>query len=193
MRDPLPIANRNFAAVLLAGGRSTRMGRDKAALIIEGEPLWQRQLAKLRALSPHELFISGRADGPYAGAGVEIIEDAVPGLGPLGGIAAALRRAESPLVLILAIDLPAMTAKFLASLLPDSRPVVPQNARYFEPLAAVYPRAALSIAEDHLRADDRSLQWFVDRLVAEELAQVRILTKSEALLFHNANEPRDLL
>src|SRR5688500_16588132 len=98
------IASPNFAAVLLAGGRSTRMGFDKATLVIDGQPLWQRQLATLRALHPHELFISGRLDGPYGGAGVEIIEDDVADLGPLGGIASILRRAESELVLILAID-----------------------------------------------------------------------------------------
>ena len=49
-----------FAAVLLAGGGSTRMGRDKAGLIVGSQTLWDLQLAKLRALDPAELFISGR-------------------------------------------------------------------------------------------------------------------------------------
>lgn len=192
MRDPVPIANPNFAAVLLAGGRSTRMGRDKGALVIDGLPLWQRQLATLRALGPRELFISGRRDGPYAGAGIEIIEDLIPGLGPLGGIAAALRRAESSLVLVLAIDLPAMTADFLASLLDDDQPTIPQNADYFEPLAAVYPRSALPIAEELLREEDRSMQRFVRRLIENDLARARVLLPVESPLFHNLNERHDL-
>lgn len=192
VRDPEPIANPNFAAVLLAGGRSTRMGRDKAALIIGGQPLWQRQLATLRALAPRELFISGRRDGPYADAGVEIIEDAIPGLGPLGGIAAALRRAESPLVMVLAIDLPAMTADFLATLLREARPTIPQNADYFEPLAAVYPRSALSVAEEMLRDEDRSMQRFVRRLVDEDLALAYAITPSERMIFSNLNYPADM-
>ena len=193
VRDPVPIANPNFAAVLLAGGRSTRMGRDKAALIIDGQPLWQRQLATLRALAPRELFISGRRDGPYAGAGVEIIEDAIPGLGPLGGIAAALRRAQSPLVLVLAIDLPAMTPDFLNTLLQETRAIIPQNARYFEPLAAVYPKSALPIAEELLREDDRSMQHFVRRLIDGGLAQARVVNAAEIPRFQNVNQIADLI
>ena len=82
----------SHAAVLLAGGKSSRMGRDKSALIVNGEPLWQRQLAVLRATEPAELFISGMRDGPYADCGVEILADGIPNCGPLGGIATALRR-----------------------------------------------------------------------------------------------------
>lgn len=192
VRDPEPIANLNFAAVLLAGGRSTRMGRDKATLIIEGQPLWQRQLATLRALNPTELFISGRRDGPYADAGVEIIEDAIPGLGPLAGIAAALRRAESPLVLVLAIDLPAMTADFLVTLLRVGCSVVLQHAGYFEPLAAVYPKCALSIAEEQLQEKDYSVQRFVGCLIKEGHAEVRSIAGPEEPLFQNVNSPGDL-
>jgi molybdopterin-guanine dinucleotide biosynthesis protein A len=192
VRDPVLLASPNFAAVLLAGGRSTRMGRDKATLLIEGQPLWQRQLAILRALGPKELFISGPRDGPYADAGVEIIEDAVPGLGPLGGIAAALRRAESPLVLVLAIDLPAMTADFLITLLLEGRSVVPQNARYFEPLAAIYPRSALLAAEEMLREEDRSMQRFVWSLIGGGDTQARAINANESLLFQNVNRLGDL-
>jgi molybdopterin-guanine dinucleotide biosynthesis protein A len=82
-----------FTAVLLAGGKSTRMGRDKAGVLLHGQPLWQRQLATLRAVQPAELFISGKADAAYAGAGVEIVADNFPGLGPLSGLEATLRRA----------------------------------------------------------------------------------------------------
>ena len=192
MRDPLPIASPNFAAVLLAGGRSSRMGSDKASLVIDGQPLWQRQLATLRALSPCELYVSGRRDGPYAGAGVEIIEDASPGLGPLSGIAAALRRAESPLVLILAIDMPAMTPAFLTKLLQCGAAIVPESARYFEPLAAIYPRLALPIAEKMLSEGERSMQHFIRRLVDAGLVRVRPVADADLGCFQNVNERHDL-
>jgi molybdopterin-guanine dinucleotide biosynthesis protein A len=188
----MPIASANFAAVLLAGGRSSRMGSDKAALVVDGQPLWQRQLATLRALHPRELFISGRSDGPYATAGVEIVEDTIPGLGPLGGIAVALRYSASPLVVILAIDLPAMTPDFLGAMLKGGRALVPQNARYFEPLAAVYPKSALPIAEEMLRDEDRSMQRFVRRLVDAGLVQSRPVEPGEVALFRNVNRPEDL-
>lgn len=181
-----------FSAVLLAGGRSTRMGRDKAGLVIAGTPLWQIQIEKLRVLGPAGLFISGRRGGPYEGSGVEIVEDAIPGLGPLGGIAAALTRAQTPRVLVLAIDLPAITPEFLAALLRTETAVVPRDADAFEPLAAIYPKSALTIAEEMLREEDRSMQRFVRRLIDAQLAQARMLSADETRLFKNLNQPGDL-
>jgi molybdopterin-guanine dinucleotide biosynthesis protein A len=187
-----PLANRNFAAVLLAGGRSTRMGRDKAALVVEGQPLWRRQLAILRALDPRELFISGPSDGPYAEAGVAIVEDTIPGLGPLGGIAAVLERIASPRVVVLAIDLPAMTPDYLAGLLREETPLVPERSGFFEPLAAAYPKTAQPVAAKFLGETDRSLQRFVRELIARGLVTTRLVTSAEDFLFRNINAPGDL-
>jgi len=181
-----------FTAVLLAGGQSTRMGRDKAGVLFRGVPLWQHQLATLRAVQPAELLISGRADGPYAGAGVKILPDNFPGLGPLAGLEAALRRARHPLVLVLAIDLPAMTPDFLASLLRGGTGCVPRAEGWCEPLAAVYPRTCRPLVGECLHADDRSMQRFV-RVAAEAgLLTFRNLDPAERPLFHNANRPGDL-
>jgi molybdenum cofactor guanylyltransferase len=191
-KPPLP----PFAAVLLAGGLSTRMGRDKAGLVIDGQPLWQRQLGELRLLNPAELFISGRPDGPYAGAGVEIVMDAVPGLGPLAGIAAALQRTTAPLLLVLAIDLPDASATFLGRLVAEARlhgsGMVPQRDGWFEPLAAVYPRAALPLATETLHGDDRSMQTFVRRLIAAGLVAAFPITGGDLARFRNLNESADL-
>ncbi len=185
-----------FTAVLLAGGKSTRMGRDKAGAILDGQPLWQRQLATLRAVHPHELFISGKADGPYAGSGVEILADRSPGLGPIAGLDAALRRASHPLVLVLAIDLSAMTPAFLASLLhaaaASATGCVPRRADWFEPLAAIYPRTCLPLVEACLGEADRSMQRFVRLAVAAGLVEGRALRPGELALFKNVNRPRDL-
>ena len=67
------------------------MGQDKAGLMIEGQPLWRRQWSKLEALGASELFISGKADAPYALEGRETIEDPVSNAGPMSGFVAALR------------------------------------------------------------------------------------------------------
>lgn len=185
-----------FAAVLLAGGKSSRMGRDKAGVLIDGQPLWQRQLATLRATHPHELFISGRPDGPYAGSGVEILVDAVPDLGPLAGLEAALRRARRPLLLVLAIDLPDMTPVFLTDLTrratESGRGIVPQSNEWFEPLAAIYTPACLPLVQDSLRGKDRSMQRFVREAAAQHLLEARPLEKTELPLFRNLNTPENL-
>ena len=185
-----------FTAVLLAGGKSTRMGRDKAGVLIGGQPLWQRQLATLRALHPHELFISGKPDGPYADARVEILPDHFPGLGPLAGLEAALRRASHPLVLVLAIDLPAMTANFLSGLIRQAAAsatgCVPREDRWFEPLAAVYPRACLPLAEACLREADHSMQRFAQLAVEQGFVRICELVEAERPLFRNVNEPGEI-
>ena len=186
----------NFAAVLLAGGRSSRMGRDKASVVIAGQPLWQRQLTTLRDTGAQELFISGKLDGPYAGSGIEIVVDSSPGHGPLAGIEAALRHAVQPLLLVLAIDLPAMTSTFLADLMRRASVsdlgIVPRTDQWFEPLAAAYPRACLPLVEECLRGEDHSMQHFVREAVARNLLEERPLTLAEQTLFRNLNAPEDL-
>ena len=178
------------------------MGRDKSALPVNGEPLWQRQLAVLRATEPAELFISGKNDGPYADCGVEILADEIPGCGPLGGIVTALRRCTSDHLLVLAVDMPAMTAEFLRKLLDESQrtgmgvvPSVADDGRRrasFEPLAAVYPRAALAIADECLRMGERKLEAFIRKLEASQLMSVLAVGQNDAALFANWNSPEDL-
>jgi len=178
------------------------MGRDKSALPVNGEPLWQRQLAVLRATEPAEIFISGKSDGPYAGCGVEILADEFPDCGPLGGIATALHRCTSERLLVLAVDMPAMTAEFLRSILDESQraakgviPTVAADGRRratFEPLAAVYPRTALVIAEECLRAGEFKLEAFIGKLEASQLVSVFPVEENDAALFANWNAPEDI-
>lgn len=192
-----------FAAVLLAGGRSSRMGRDKAEIILpdDGRPLWRRQLEDVfRPLGPAEIFLSGppRANLP---ADVRALPDAAPGLGPLSGIAAALGAANVPLIVVLAVDLPAMTADFLrermlARCTPQRGAVGRwENAGgFFEPLAAVYPRTAGRLAAERLTAGgDRSLQGFVRASQAGGLIEAVPLTEpADRRWFVNWNAPGDL-
>lgn len=172
------------------------MGRDKAGLIIAGQPLWQRQLATLRATEPQELFVSGKPDGPYAGTGLPVIVDAEPGLGPLAGLAAALRHARHAHLLVLAIDLPAMTPAFLRRLVRQAgvsgRGVVPSSGAGFEPLAAIYPLTCLPLVEECLSGPDHSLQNFVRQAIAKGHVFEHALTVDELPFFRNLNAPADV-
>ena len=186
-----------FAAVLLAGGQSRRMGRDKALLALpDGRPLWQRQLDVLRQLAPAELFISGFARLGFP-AGVPLLADEFPGCGPLGGIATALGAMVSPRLVVLAVDLPHMTAAFLRGLLAGygtGQGVVPQAAdECFEPLAAVYPRTALAEARGRLGRGEYALQPFVRTLTAEGKVSARRISQMETALFTNWNIPEDTM
>ena len=79
-----------ISAVLLAGGKSRRMGEDKATIVFRNRPLWQIQIELLRKVSSKEIFISAPSDPPWRPADIEFVPDDQPSRGPLSGIAAAL-------------------------------------------------------------------------------------------------------
>lgn len=190
------------------------MGCDKAGVLVGGEPLWRRQIATLRGTQPSELFISGKSGGPYANKGIFVIPDETPGCGPLGGIASALRHCKCDRLLVLAVDMPAMTPGFLCAMLDQSRctglgsvPSVTGVGRAtagdstapgdilgprLEPLVAVYPGAALAIATECLRCGERRMETFVRKLEAANLVQVSMVAPAEVALFENWNMPDDI-
>lgn len=137
----------DFSAVLLAGGKSSRMGRDKATLVIDFLPLWRRQIGVLRETGAAEVFVSGE---PGTFGEIETRKDDVPDQGPLTGLLVSLRRARFPLLLVRAGDLPVMTPRDRQKLAVLARPgvgVIPRRGEFYEPLAAVFPREALVVAE----------------------------------------------
>jgi molybdopterin-guanine dinucleotide biosynthesis protein A len=190
-----------FSAVLLAGGASRRMGVDKALLQVpcghassQQVPLWQRQLQILQAVEPAEIFLSGPRR-PGFPAAVRCVADRLPSRGPLGGLATCLDQVATPWLLVLAIDLPFMETEFLARVLEACRPgrgAVPRGPALYEPLAAVYPRAAAQIANAALDAGQLRLQGFVDELVRASLVEPYPLSAGDLRLFQNWNTIHDL-
>ncbi len=190
---PPPITG--FAAAILAGGRSSRMGGDKAFLPWDGRRLLDRQLELVRALGPAEILISGRAGVEYATPGVRVVVDAVPDQGPLGGLAAALEATESPHLLLLAVDLPSVTPAFLRDLLAQRRPgvgAVPRTDAGWEPLAAIYPREILSLVRQHLDRRILAAHRLIEAGVAAGLLATVPPRAAPASVFRNLNSPADL-
>lgn len=182
------------SAALIAGGKSTRMGRDKAALTIGGRPLWKSQLAVLSATHPAELFVAGKC-AAISDPEVEIIPDIRTDCGPLGGLAAALLRARSKWLLVLAVDMPTMTADFLTNLVRDSINTgighVPKLGDSWEPLAAVYPSASAAIAQQMLEQERFALHFFIEAARDAGLLAAYPVVESDAFLFKNINTPSD--
>ena len=171
------------------------MGRDKAFIEIDGVPLWQRQLRILQKLALTEIFLAGPPHRQWENVGCVILPDAQEDCGPLGGIVAALRVSSSDLLLALAVDLPHMSANYLRVLVDqadEGKGVIPW-ANHYEPLAAVYPKRALGIAEQRLDAGEYSMQSFADACIRDELAIQQPVTSADAALFLNMNTPADFL
>jgi len=186
----------NFSAVILAGGKSSRMGRDKAWLEIEGLPLLARQIKLARELGAVEIFISGRPENDYSEFVCPVLQDKFAGAGPLAGIERALAAATSSLLLVLAVDLPALQVNFfqqLAAACSDHYGAIPTLAGRIEPLAAFYPKSARLLAASLLCGRENAVATFAQYCVRSGLAQFVAQPPGAASYFMNWNSPSDLV
>jgi molybdopterin-guanine dinucleotide biosynthesis protein A len=184
-----------FSAVILAGGKSRRMGQDKAWLEVEGQPLIRRQIELARSVGAAEVFVSGRTDCDYSALGCPVLRDEFTDAGPLAGIERALYTTASPLLLVLPVDLPRLTTLVLRDLLSHCTPqagAIPRIKEQIEPLVALYPRAAHKLAVARLSDGKNAVRDFAQDCVSEQLAVFRDMPSETAAGFSNWNSPTDL-
>jgi molybdopterin-guanine dinucleotide biosynthesis protein A len=184
-----------FTAVLLAGGESRRMGRDKAAILFQDEPLWRRQLRILRDLGPEKVFVSARTESSWLPENTELLLDEPPSRGPLSGLTKALVQMETSHLLVLAVDMPFVTREqlhHLCSLVSEGCGVVPLIRDRTEPLAAIYPKEAAPGFVAALNGPDLSLQPLVRKLTAEKKLRMFSVPKEDEPLYRSVNRPEDL-
>ena len=184
-----------LTAVLLAGGESRRMGRDKAAVVFREEPLWRRQLRILRDLGPEKVFVSARTESSWLPVDTELLVDEPPSRGPLSGLTKAFHRMETSHLVVLAVDMPFVTReqlRFLWTMASEGRGVVPVIGERAEPLAAVYPAEAAVDFAAALAGTDFSLQRIVPKLVAEGKIRLFAVPSEDEHLYRSVNTPGDL-
>jgi molybdenum cofactor guanylyltransferase len=172
------------------------MGRDKAFVEFEGRTLLQRALELARSIGA-EVDIVGSRD-KFSGYAATV-EDVFCDCGPLGGIHAALRTSSTELNLILAVDMPFVTAAFLQYLIKLAKEscetcvTVPRGATGWQPLCAVYRREFATEAEKALRAGrykiDPLFSLVQTRPIQQDELGVRGFSES---MFRNLNAPEDL-
>jgi molybdopterin-guanine dinucleotide biosynthesis protein A len=183
-----------LTAVLLAGGDSRRMGRDKATIVFRGEPLWQRQIGLLRDLHPERIFVSARKELSWRPADTELLLDESPSCGPLSGLTRALAQMQSSHLVALAVDMPYMTSEQLQMLLGLATlgcGVLPMIGDRAEPLAAIYPREAGEDFVTALASGDFSLQRLVRNLATANQVQLFSVPEKDEHLYRSVNEPGD--
>ena len=195
-----PINPPPFAALLLAGGRSRRMGQDKALLEWCGRPLWRVQVEKLLKLGPAHTLVACRAEqglenyGTPVG-GITFLPDP-PGedLGPIAAIARALEQTELP-VLALAVDAPLLTGEFLRDHvlvhLHSEHGCFHRSAHGLEPFPGIYTPEMLPILLGAIRQNQLSLQRLIEAAAAQDLAHIHPLDPEFEPLFQNANTPEE--
>jgi molybdopterin-guanine dinucleotide biosynthesis protein A len=196
------------SAAILAGGRAARFaGRDKGLLLVGGRTIRDRQLTALAPIADDIMIVlafdqaraaqetASRIPGAGGAPETRVIMDRVPACGPLGGIDAALTAARDDLVVVVACDMPFVTARLFSDLLAlshDVDAVVPQTARGYHPLCAVYARrcqrsVASRLAAGRLKVLDLLSDLRVRLVAPEELERLghggRVLA--------NVNTPSD--
>jgi len=183
-----------LTALLLAGGESRRMGRDKATIEFDGQPLWKRQLEILRALEPERIFVSVRVVPIWRPNNAKLLLDDPPSRGPLSGLTKALAAVRTTHLIALAVDMPFMTSeqlRCLCKLAEAGRGVVPLIGDRAEPLAAVYPVEAALYFTGSLASADFSLQRVVRKLAAEKKIRFLSVPAKDEHLYVSVNEPSD--
>lgn len=176
------------SAAILAGGQARRFdGQDKGALLVGGQTILERQLSVLREVADDILLVGSRRPLRLPGdAQTRQIEDRVPDSGPLAGLDAALTACRAETLIVVACDMPFISAGLLRHLAglaadrPEVHAVVPRTKRGYHPLCAVYARACAPIVARHLAERRLKLVELLD--VLNQSGRERLLLVNEAQL-----------
>jgi len=185
-------------AFIQAGGRSTRMGRNKALLPLGGKPCLEWVIAAARAVTPEVTVVTS---DPQVRAfcrewGIALASDHYPGVGPLAGLHAALAQCRGEVALVLACDLPFLTGEFLRFLRESFRgteAVVPLDAEgHPQPLCALYAVACLPVVTDLIERGERRMGRVLEHFTVRFLAfsEIAHLPGAEAF-FWDLDTPED--
>lgn len=177
--------------VILAGGASRRMGRDKAALPAAETTVAERLIRRLAPVVDQVIIAGGSLEIP----GVRRVPDRRPGLGPLAGMQTGFEVALHPLVWVVACDLPDVTPALLSLLrsnAADVDAVVPVAGGEVQGLCALYRRRVSSRIDDLLATNRRSVQALLSEIRARYLDQRELRAVDPELdSFRNLNTPAE--
>jgi molybdopterin-guanine dinucleotide biosynthesis protein A len=185
----------DFTAFILAGGNSTRMGTDKAFVMLEGRTLLARALEVCRTVTSDVRIVGDRKKfAPFA----PVVEDVFPGCGPLAGIHAALRASQTDWNVVLAVDLPFVSPALLLFLVAQAREsramvTVPRAGEGWQPLCAIYRRAFADAAETALRAGRYKIDALFDESLIRPVGEEDLRRAGfSPEVFRNLNTPKEL-
>jgi molybdenum cofactor guanylyltransferase len=183
---------RDLTGFILAGGKSTRMGEDKAFIELNGKFLLDHAMRRLKVFEC-DIFLVG--DRARLNAFGRVIEDRFTNAGPLSGIHRALERTDTELNVITAVDVPLVPAAFLQKLVAkarslDSEIVLPKTAGGYQPLCAVYKKEFFGVVDSALKAGRRK----IDEVILSRPHTIFDVEKEgfSSDSFLNVNTPEDL-
>ncbi len=174
-----------MTAIILAGGKSSRMGYDKAFIKVGGTVLIKRQLKLLKSFFK-EIIIVTNTPHKYRLRGVKVIKDIIPGQGPLGGIYSGLVASSSTYNFVVACDMPFINLqliKYMVSLKDNFDTVVPRIKNGYEPLFAIYAKNCIPIIENALKENKLNVSTVFQKAKTIFISQREIEKFDKKLLF----------
>lgn len=184
-------------AMILCGGRSSRMGRDKATLPFGAETLLQRVLRRLAAVCAERMVVGRRGQAlPELPPDIRVVFDEVEGQGPLGGLAPGLEAATGERWFVTSCDVPFLLPELVAHLAErmtdEIDVVVPRVDGHLQPLTAVYRRSVLEELRALFASGGRRPVHLFDRVRTCIVDESELLAVDlELLSFVNCNRPED--
>lgn len=192
----MPPTKPSPAAFVLAGGKSSRMGSDKAFLEFDGETLLLRAMNVARTACDKVAIVGDPKKFAQYGT---TVADIFPGCGPLGGIHAALVSSNADFNLMLAVDMPFVSPELLRFLFTaaegsNARITVPRTGNGLQPLCAIYRREFVADAEAALRTGRYKIDALFSRMPTHVIEESTLAAAGfSAHTFFNVNTPDDRL
>jgi molybdopterin-guanine dinucleotide biosynthesis protein A len=184
----------DITGIILVGGKSRRMGRDKAFLPVEGKPLFERVLSVFRECFDRTVLVGDREER-FAAYGLPVVPDIYPG-SSLGGLYTGLYHAETEHVFVSSCDLPYPNAEILrhlCSLRSGFDAVVPATAHGYEPLFALYAKSCLGPIKTLLESGDYCAYAYYPQVRVRHVPYVELAhLDRDGKAFLNVNTPDEL-
>ena len=185
---------KQVTGIVLAGGASQRMGRDKAFLELDGRPLVAHVIERIAQVCEDVIVVARNAE-PFAGLGARSVEDRFRGVGVLGGLHAGLETAANELALVVACDMPFLDPKLLVAFARWAEGfdvAVLRQGEQVEPLHGAYRRTCLPAIETAIRAGRRRIVSFFPLVRVHYVAQEDVTPlDAEMHSFRNINTPEE--
>lgn len=182
----------NITGVILAGGLSSRYGKDKAFLLINGTPLIERTAEKMKTIFQEVIIISNEKKR-LSYLGLPVFEDIKKGLGPLGGIYTGLLSMSNEMGFFVACDMPFINEaliRYMVSKKDNCAALVPSVGNEIEPLHAIYSKSCLSAIENLIKANTYQVRLFYGHINIKYVKEdeIKKFTSPEQV-FLNINTP----
>jgi molybdopterin-guanine dinucleotide biosynthesis protein A len=187
-----------MTSIILAGGKSLRLGRSKFLETIEGKSLIQRVVDRLSILSTEIIIATAHGEAIPCSSAVKIktAADIYPGKGPLGGIHSGLIASSSPRAIVVACDMPFLSARlleYMTQTLADYDVALPRIGEMIEPLCAVYSQSCLTPIQELLEQDERRISKLFNMVKVKYIEEDEInIFDPEHLSFFNINNQANL-